>query len=101
VNRSGICGTKHSALAATYETEIVHPVVSVGHRVVNRTPIGALQSEIRPEGCTQKTHSANREVMSIENVNPEALPLYEQLFHQIPHMTSVELVIPGYIHNGA
>jgi hypothetical protein len=99
VDRPGIFGEEPSSSAVTYESEVIHPAVSVNHRAIDRTEISSVQSEICPERSTEKSRSANHKVMSIKYIDPRISACPKQISAQILHGFSIELVIAGNIHD--
>ena len=65
MDRPGIFWEEPSSCAVTYESEVIHPVVSVSHRAIDGTRVSSVQSEICPERSAEKSHSANQD-------NPQA-----------------------------
>ena len=99
MNRPGIFGGKPSSSTITYESEIIHPAVSISHRAIDGTGVSTVQSEICPERSTEKSRSANLEVMSIKYIDSRISPCPEQICAQILHVFTVELMVAGNIHD--
>ena len=98
-DRPGIFGEEPSSFAVTYESEVIHPVVSVSHRAIDGTEVSSVQSEICPERSTEKSHSADHKVMSIKYTDSRISARPEQISAQILHVFTVELVVSRNTHD--
>src|ERR1700758_4622542 len=71
VDRPGVSWTKCSAVAVADQVKGTHAGLSRLHCSLNRSLIGAIQSEIRPQCCPEKPHTANDNTAAIENVDSQ------------------------------
>lgn len=99
VNRSGIRWTKLSVITRTDHLEVVHSILRISHRAIDRARVISPKSEICPERCAKEAHSANNGTPCIEHVNSQAPPLPKQFLRHIVYVLAIELMIPSNIHN--
>ena len=99
MNRSGIRWAKLSVITTTDHLEVVHSVLRIGHRAIDRTRISSPKRESRPERCAKETHPANNGTRHIEHVDSQAPPLHKQLLRHIVYVLAVKLVTARDIHN--
>jgi hypothetical protein len=99
MNRSGIRWSKVSVVTRADHVKVVHAVLRVGHRAIDRARVISPKSEVSPERCTKEAHSANNSTPSIEHVNSQAPPLDKQLLRHIVYVLAVKLMITSDIHN--
>ncbi len=99
MNRSGIRWSKLPVIKRADHLEVVHSILRVGHRAIDRTRVISSKSEIRPERCAKEAHSVDNGTPSIEHVDSQAPPLHEQLLGHIVYVLAVKLVIARDIHN--